>query len=203
MVVDQNLNLLGLMSSRILHDVMTPVGAMEMGLSLLEEEKTEDIIHLLQTVHGNLKNKLVFFRHVLTFHQKDIHLPIAKDALKNFLSWQKKELVWEQDPNLNVDSESELSSIIMLLGYLLSEALLSEGSLSIKIFNKNIEFSLEGYKIVLNKKQFDMLSTGQQDELNSHTIFCWVLIELLKKNNLSFSIQEVNPNKTICKLSSI
>lgn len=166
------LDFAALLCSRLCHDLVSPVGAINNGLELLSGEKDETmrdaVFELIEKSTAQTSNKLQFFR--LAFGAAggfSAHLDTreAEKSLRAFLAGSKIDLSWDV-------SVSELSkgSVKLLLNLCLvaSEALIRGGALTVSFDEEDhnrLSISIEatGERIIMPEVIRDALE-GRGDE---------------------------------------
>ncbi len=204
------LDFASLLCSRLCHDLVSPVGAINNGLEILEEEQDDamkqDVMDLITTSTRQTAHKLQFFR--LAFgagggFSQQIDIDEAEKALKAFLSGTKVTLEWR----VTVSSVSKNAVKLLLnLGLTASETLIKGGSLLVEVSeatnNIVMHVTASGERIILqeviSKALTDELS---EDELEPRSAPAYLANEIIKEtggeiliknaNDKSFTVQAV------------
>ncbi|MFL1780867.1 hypothetical protein ABSA28_00570 [Candidatus Hepatincolaceae symbiont of Richtersius coronifer] len=101
--MDIDFNLLKLLSSRICHDLIGPVGSLNFSMDLLKEDKAlenTEAIDIANVSLKNLINKLSFFRMALgaaSLGEGDVALNKAKLLIVNLLKEKTVDLKWNKE----------------------------------------------------------------------------------------------------------
>lgn len=137
------LRLSALLCSRLCHDLVSPVGAVNNGLELLAEEQDADmqaqVMDLLDHSAGQTANRLAFFR--LAFGAAGgmgdgIELGEVRKTVENYFATSKLSLEWQTDvrhPELDRDSVKLLMNAALVMG----EGIIRAGTLSLFLKDRN------------------------------------------------------------------
>jgi len=172
------LDFAALLCSRLCHDLVSPVGAINNGLEILEEEKDasmrEAVVDLITKSTQQTANKLQFFR--LAFgaaggFSSKLDTREAEKAIVALLSGSRVSLDW----HVSVPSVSK-SFVKLLLNVALvaSESLIRGGVLAISLGNEDDQYQLEiearGERIILQEAvKFALLGQVAEDDLEPRT----------------------------------
>ena len=165
-------DLASLLCSRLCHDLMSPVGALNNGIELLADEDDpamrEKCLELLEDSARASANKLKFFR--LAFGAaggfgEDVDTHEARAALKGVFGVERRlEIVWEvAEDRLPKGAINLLLNLALLAG----DALVRGGRLDIGAESREHEIELvirgEGPRILLDPALRQTLATGMSD----------------------------------------
>jgi histidine phosphotransferase ChpT len=163
------IELASLLCSRLCHDLMSPIGALNNGIELLADETDPDMrekcLELLADSARASANKLKFFR--LAFGAaggfgEEIDTHEAEVALEGLFGAERRiELGWVvSDEKLPKDAVKLLLNLAMLAG----DALVRGGRLDVGAERRNGEVELavraEGPRILLDPALREMLASG-------------------------------------------
>lgn len=130
------LDFAALLCSRLCHDLISPVGAINNGLELLAGEQDEAmrdaVFDLIEKSTQQTSNKLQFFR--LAFgaaggFSADMDTGEAEKALRSFLIGSKVDLVWDIEAQKINKSGLKL---LLNLGLVAAEALIRGGTITVQ-----------------------------------------------------------------------
>jgi len=169
-----DLDFAALLCSRLCHDLVSPVGAINNGLEILEEEKDasmrEAVVDLITKSTHQTANKLQFFR--LAFgaaggFSAQLDLREAEKAVRALISGSRVTLDWD------VAEQSGSKSLVKLLlniCLVVSESLIRGGTLNVKLEAKDGQLALdvtgEGLRIILQDAvKAGLLGELEEDEL--------------------------------------
>jgi histidine phosphotransferase ChpT len=159
-----------LLCSRLCHDLLSPIGALNNGLELLADEKDpamrERVMELLAESARTSANKLKFFR--LAFGAAGgfgdlIDANEARAAVEGLLGERKLEIVWlVEEPSLPKPAAKALLNLAMIAG----DALVRGGRIDIGAERGEtgaLEMVLhaEGARLLLDEKLRDALVGGE------------------------------------------
>lgn len=171
-----------MLCSRLCHDLITPIGAVNTSLELLDESDAEDRLQLLELAKQSAEKairKLVFCRAAFGYSSDSYLSTIdqAKKLLQDFLKLNKIELIWEKE----IDQSSEISStfsqyaqVIANLSFICFEIAPYGGQLFIEFRNDNsqeIHLRLKGKLVPLRPVILSaLIEELPEDEMSSHVI---------------------------------
>lgn len=152
----------GLLCSRLCHDLVSPVGAINNGIELLVDENNADmqeqIIELIQQSARQTSNKLQFFR--LSFglgggFGMSISIDEARRALTGVFDPDKVQMDWQTTVNA---LPKEWMKIILNMALVAGEAIIGNGSLTLSIDNEDetrlrATITAEGQRLILQDSQ--------------------------------------------------
>ena len=191
-------DLASLLCSRLCHDLMSPVGALNNGIELLADETDPEMrercLELLADSARASANKLKFFR--LAFGAaggfgEEIDTQEARTAIEGLFGAEKRiELGWVvSDEKLPKDAVKLLLNLAMLAG----DALVRGGRLDIGAERSNGQVELavraEGPRILLDPALRDVLGNGADGTLEPRAAGAW-----LAHNLASGSIRLSDPS---------
>jgi len=169
-----------MLCSRLCHDLITPIGAINTSLELLEESDPEDRLQLLELAKQSAEKairKLVFCRAAFGY-SSDSHLSTidqAKKLLQDFLMLNKIELLWEKEIQQSSEISptfSQYAQVIANLSFICAEIAPYGGQLLIEFIKPQIiRLHLKGKLVPLRPIILSSL-TGElsEDEMSSHVI---------------------------------
>ncbi|PCI59239.1 MAG: histidine phosphotransferase [Kordiimonadales bacterium] len=141
-----NLDFAALLCSRLCHDLVSPVGAINNGLEILEDEKDpsmrEAVLDLITASTRQTANKLQFFR--LAFgaaggFSSQLDLREAEKAFNLLLDGSRTALNWKvTEPS----GSKNLVKLLLNVGLVVSECLIRGGTLTIKMDKEDNQLRL-------------------------------------------------------------
>lgn len=190
------LDLAALLSSRVCHDVISPVGAIANGLELLDEdndaETSEIAMQLIRSSAENAKAKLQFAR--IAFGAagsagSQIDTGDAQSVAQAFFDIDKKtELKWQGERALVAKNKVKLLLNLLLIGI---SAIPRGGVVSVEIHDPNGELS---YKVTSSGKnarvppEFLAMMSGSYDEqVDAHAVQPLYALMLAQSCNMEIS----------------
>ena len=161
-----DLTLSALLCSRLCHDLISPIGAVNNGIEVLLEEDSEDMraqaIDLVSYSAGEAVRRLQFYR--LAFGAAEgsgtgLGLEDARKAAEGLLSNGRIALDWP-DNHVNVDARLGKTSLKILLNLILIgiEALARGGTISVRIKDDG------------DATQVSVISAGERAALGEHLL---------------------------------
>ena len=187
-----------LLCSRLCHDLMSPVGALNNGIELLADEQDPDMrdrcLELLSDSARVTANKLKFFR--LAFGAaggfgEAVDSKEAKFALEGLLGSDGKiELGWMVgDAKLSKSA----TKLLLNLALIASDALVRGGRLDIDAESDGgteIAIRAEGPRIVLDPAIRDTLLNGAQEGVEPRTAGAWLANSLAAEANGAIQLSQ-------------
>jgi len=175
------LDLSSLLCSRLCHDLMSPVGALNNGIELLADEQDPEMrercLELLAESARTTANKLKFFR--LAFGSaggfgEAIATAEARTALEGLLGSGKVELGWMvPQEKLSKGATKLLLNIALIAG----DSLVRGGRLDVGVESDGateIVIRAEGPRIALDSGIRETLERGARDEVQPRTAGAWL-----------------------------
>ena len=187
-----------LLCSRLCHDLMSPVGALNNGIELLADEQDPDMrdrcMELLSDSARVTANKLKFFR--LAFGAaggfgEAVDANEAKAALEGLLGGDGKiELGWMVgDAKLSKTA----TKLLLNLALIATDALVRGGRLDVGAENDNgteIAIRAEGPRIVIDPAIRDTLLGETQGNVEPRTAGAWLAKSLASEVNGSIQVSQ-------------
>ena len=195
------IDLASLLCSRLCHDLMSPIGALNNGIELLADESDpemrEKCLELLADSARASANKLKFFR--LAFGAaggfgEEIDTHEAQVALAGLFGAERRiELGWVvSDEKLPKDAVKLLLNLAMLAG----DALVRGGRLDVGAERQHDEIELavraEGPRILLDPALRETLANGGSGSIEPRAVGAWLAHNLV--DSVGGSIQLSDPS---------
>jgi len=190
-----------LLCSRLCHDLMSPVGALNNGIELLADEQDPDMrdrcMELLSDSARVTANKLKFFR--LAFGAaggfgEAVDANEAKAALQGLLGSDGKiELGWMVgDAKLSKSA----TKLLLNLALIAADALVRGGRLDVGAENGSgteIAIRAEGPRIVIDTAIRDTLVSGAEEGVEARTAGAWLAHSLANEAGGSIQLSQPSP----------
>ncbi len=188
-----------LLCSRLCHDLMSPVGALNNGIELLADETDPDMrekcLELLADSARASANKLKFFR--LAFGAaggfgEEIDTREAQSALEGLFGAERRiELGWVvSDNKLPKDAVKLLLNLSLLVG----DALVRGGRLDVGAERREDEIELavrgEGPRILLDPALRETLANGAKGTIEPRAAGAWLAYSLISEAGGSIQITD-------------
>lgn len=188
---DHNVDLASLLCSRLCHDLLSPVGAMNNGLELLADENDPEMqkrcMELLAESAASAANKLKFFR--LAFGAAGGFGPSvdpkeAKAVISSMLRKDRTELQWAVP---DVLMPKNAVKILLNLALIANEAMVRGGVLQIGAEVRENESEIviggNGPKIIFDENIKKALLGGMEpSKIDSRTAAAWMVHDLASRN---------------------
>lgn len=183
-------DLAALLCSRVCHDVISPVGAINNGLELLDEGGTDaDALDLIRTSALNASVRLKFAR--LAFGASgsvgaSIDTGEAEKAAKDFAAAEKKtEVSWSGPRAIIPKNQVKLLLNLFLVAY---SAIPRGGSLDVVVENPETDakfsITVKGRMLRLPAKYVEVLSGQMEEAVDAHTIQPYYTVLLADECNM-------------------
>jgi histidine phosphotransferase ChpT len=183
-----DLEFAALISSRICHDVISPVGAIANGLEVLAEESDEAMreyaFDLIRQSAAKASAKLQFDR--LAFGaagspDAQIDLRDAENVTRGVLDGKKHQLEWSGPVAMLPKNKVKLLLNMIAIGLY---ALPRGGSLKVRIVGDDVPTSFEvecnGQKAILPAAVAELLNSGNGLDLDAHSIQPYYTVRLAR-----------------------
>lgn len=166
---------LGSLSSKICHDVVAPVSAIDMGLSLLEDHLPESLrldpaYGLLQDSVNKTLKRINFFRYAFAFGKTDTP-PTQKeftDHCQNACSHFKVKFILDEfDPPSS--QQALFLRISACIVYLLVDTLPKGGVMQMSVSPKLTSYEVSG-PLVIASSSLDKITQNAQEPFRAQTI---------------------------------
>ena len=181
-----------LISSRICHDVISPVGAIANGFEVLADETDEEMrkhaFELIKQSAGQASAKLQFAR--LAFgaagsQDAKIDLRDAESVTRGILDPDKHQLEWS-GPIANVAKNKV--KLLLNMAAICVAALPRGGQINVTISGEDDEMAFsvrsEGERVMLSKSVPDLLNGNHDEELDAHAIQPFYTYQLAIASNM-------------------
>ncbi len=197
---DHNIDLASLLCSRLCHDLLSPVGAMNNGLELLADENDPEMqkrcMELLSESAASAANKLKFFR--LAFGAAggfglSVDPKEAKAVIESMLKTGRTQLIWLVPDEL---MPKNAIKILLNLALIANEAMVRGGTLQIGAEVRDTESEIviggNGPKVIFdeNIKQ-TLLGNMDSSQIDSRTAAAWMVHDLANRNG---GMVQINQN---------
>ncbi|MEB3703033.1 Histidine phosphotransferase C-terminal domain [Candidatus Bealeia paramacronuclearis] len=203
---DEKLIFAELLCSRLCHDLITPVGAINTGLELFDEHAggksgdSEEILNLIRQSAIAASSRLSFYRAAFGSSGGGIALGDVKRHVERFFTPSKLTFSWEEpfEPNLNIPQWGRLLLNIVLW---INECAPRGGELKIKVPQEHhlcAEIELEGDHITVSPDgKSALLGEAPLKDLTPRTIQPYLLSLLGKSANVVFEITQTNARRIV------
>ncbi len=188
---DQTVDLASLLCSRLCHDLLSPVGAMNNGLELLADENDPEMqkrcMELLAESAASAANKLKFFR--LAFGAAggfgpNVDPQEAKAVIESMLRPDRTQLQWSVPSEL---MPKNAIKILLNLALISNEAMVRGGVLQIGAEIRENESEIviggTGPKIIFDDAiKSALLGNLAPDKIDSRTAAAWMVSDLASQS---------------------
>lgn len=195
------LALLGSLSSKICHDVVAPVSAIDMGLSLLEDHLSESLrfdpaYRLLQDSVNKTLQRINFFRYAFAFGKTE-KPPTQKefmDHCQNACAHFKVKFILDEF-DLPSSQQSLFLRISACIVYLLVDTLPKGGVMQMSVSPKLTSFNMSG-SLVMTTPSLDKITQNVQEPFRAQTILPELVLIGLHELGVHFELTRTHTSLT-------
>lgn len=196
------LSFLGSLSSKICHDIVAPVSAIDMGLSLLDEHLPDSIkfdpaYGLLKDSLNKTLNRINFFRYAFAFGKSD-SVPTLKEFTEHCQNacahYKIKFYLDEFDPPS--DQPSLLLRMTTCILYLLTDTVPKGGSITMSITPKLTSFDAAGSMVIMNPS-LEKILQNVRESYRAQTILPELILMGLEELKLQVDIKKTQTSLTV------
>ena len=203
---ERSVEFASLLASRLCHDLLSPIGALNNGIELLADEHDPEMrkrcLELLSESAEVSAAKLKFFR--LAFgaaggFDDEIDTREAKNAIEGLVGSQGRVAL-----NWMVPDETMAKAkvkVLLNLSLIASDALVRGGNLAVGAENDEIVIRAEGDRLVLDPElKATLLGKTTSDALTPRTAAAWLVHTLVRQGGGEVQVSE--PEDTILMLGA-
>ncbi len=209
-----DLKLAALMSSKLCHDVIGPIGAVNNGIELLQDEGNEDMrdqaLQLVSQSAGEASARLQFYR--LAFGLagsmgQEISIRDARQLSRDFMSYGKVKLDWPDQAggaeNMSKDAVKILCNLVVLAASALPRGgdLKVDGSVSGEDWN--FTFTATGARASLREEVTTAILSGyDNDKLSALNVGIYYVMALCENSGAKIEIVSMEEEKVVLSAHS-
>ena len=198
------LTLSSLLSSRLCHDLISPVGAASNGVEVcLEDPSSYDLaMPLIADSVAVASGRLQFYR--MAFGSSgggdgEYGLADMERVTRAFFSQSKADILWSSD---RLGMSKIMARALLILTMLVGEALIIGGALKVDVQNDTAVISAEGERVKINAQVAQVLKgEGADIEPDAKTVPAFLLMELVEIANATILVEDSNDQRLVVKLS--
>ncbi|MBS0272160.1 MAG: hypothetical protein JSR85_05885 [Proteobacteria bacterium] len=201
-----SLRLAELLSSRLCHDLVTPIGAINTGLELFQEavpnvsKESEEILNLIQQSAQTASARASFFRVAFGSNGERVSLDEARQLIDNYFLRSKMVFEWKEpfqkDLTLVRWGRLLLNAVLWM-----SECAPRGGTLEISTpsqENLTLSLNLKASSIILHQGTLEAIEGKSSiEELTPRTISCFLIHFLIKENKWSYTLSNVQASSEL------
>jgi histidine phosphotransferase ChpT len=209
-----DLKLAALMSSKLCHDVIGPVGAINNGVELLNDESNADMrdqaMDLVSQSAGEAAARLQFYR--LAFGMAgglgaDVSIRDGRTLCREFMSYGKVTLDWPDDAGAADSLSKDAVKIVCNLVAIAAGALPRGGNLVVAgdVTSDNWGFSITatGPRAGLREEITRTLLDGYDEEqLTAQNVAAQYIMALSANNGFKVAIDSIEEDKVVLSVAS-
>ncbi len=202
MLID--IRLLELLSSKICHDLISPVGAINNGIELVEDiggSVVNEAMKLISTSAQQAAKRLRLFRMAYgkSGAEQGVTLKDMRNTAKDYLSTSKSKLVWGEDEAFQKVAEQKGALKIALCLCMLSEDVLSHGGdvtvePTTELGRTGVKFTIGGSHAQLSEAMREALEgVTKVEDITPRTVHAYVTGRLSDYYGFKISTQQHSP----------
>jgi len=205
-----------MLCSRLCHDLISPIGAINSGLEILDDCDEESKIELMQlTVQSaeTAAQRLTFYRaafgYSVAMHFSS--LDNVEKAINKFLKSTKVEFKWREHPDHKVLENYEieipeigriLTNLVLLLVEIAPYGAVLNISSSLKQDSLTFALHINGKLVQMRKENFRALCGDlNETELSAHNIQAFMTHELISEQNIQMQVNNNTPQSFSVELT--
>lgn len=196
-----NIDFAAILCSRLCHDLVSPVGAINNGLEILHEEQEpsmkEAVLDLIEKSTKQTSNKLQFFR--LAFgaaggFSASLDVRECEKAMRAFLEGSKVELEWDMQVSSGPKS---FIKVLLNLGLVVSEALIRGGHLKMSAWQEGSQMKMvvagQAGKVILQKAiQESLAGSLGEEEVDPRAAPAFLAYQVVKAQGGDIRLSELS-----------
>lgn len=211
MVLESPLHFAELLTSRLCHDLITPIGAINTGLELFQEttpaqeNESEEILNLVLNSAQTASARVSFYRIAFGSGGNKITLSTAKTLIENYFVRSKLQIHW--DNSLSNDMLLDKMGRILLNAILwISECAPRGGQLLISLPRgdlSRLSLRLKTDSIIIHQGTLEALEGNPDvEEITPRTVPCYLVHALVKGEKGTLVVNHTtNPSELVLEVS--
>lgn len=201
MAITFSLRLAELLTSRLCHDLISPIGAINTGLELFQETsqdhltESQEILNLILHSAQTASARVSYFRVAFGSSRGMVSLGETRQLIENYFIRSKLKFLWkdpfQKDLALEGWSRLLLNSVLWI-----SECVPRGGSLLISSPGKNcptLSFHLKADSIILHQGTLEALEgRSALEDLTPRTVPCYLIHKIVEEKNAKLTFQKTS-----------
>ncbi|NQV55780.1 MAG: hypothetical protein HQ503_07980 [Rhodospirillales bacterium] len=193
-----------LLCSKICHDLVSPVGAINNGLELINDVNAgmqDEAITLVGNSSRQVACRLEYFR--LAFggwsSGNSVEFGVLRRLLENYCIENKIDLNWSQKPDDSEDISKPPGKLLLNLALIATECAHRAGRLDIDCFQRTdgciVGVQISGERFTLHedtRSGFDPISSA--DQLSVRNVVAYYCAQMAKDNGMVLKFSDNTPN---------
>lgn len=206
MPVQLSLRLAELLSSRLCHDLVTPIGAINTGLELFQEtapsvtRESEEILNLIQQSAQTASARASFFRVAFGSNGERVSLGEARQLIENYFLRSKMIFHWKEPFQKDLTLE-RWGRLLLNTVLWMSECAPRGGTLEIATpceTNLVLSLHLKASSIILHQGTLEaMEGKASVEELTPRTIACYLIYCLIKESKWLYTLRNTQSSSEL------
>ena len=198
-----DLKLTALMSSKLCHDIIGPVGAVNNGIELLQDENNADMrdqaVALVSQSAGEAASRLQFYRLAFGLASglgQEVSIRDARNLCRAYMEYSKVELDWPDEAGGAENLSKDAIKVLCNVASISAGALARGGKLTISgtVEDENwaFEFKAVGPRAGLREDVTKTLIDGyNEDELTAQNVGAQYMMAIAKNNDYQITITKM------------
>lgn len=190
MKTNTSLHLAELLTSRLCHDLITPIGAINTGLELFQETaaqslaETDDILHLVLNSAQTASVRVSFYRVAFGSSGNNVSLESVRELIDKYFAKSKLQLRWKE--NVEMDFPLAMWGRLLLNSVLwMGECAPRGGILYISLPREGapvLSLSLKAESIILHQGTLEALEgKSALEDITPRTVPCYLVNHLVEQ----------------------
>jgi len=209
-----DLKLAALMSSKLCHDIIGPVGAVNNGIELLQDENSADMrdqaIELVSQSAGEAAARLQFYRLAYGLAGgmgSEVSVRDARNLCRGFIKYGKVELDWPDDvggaENLSKDAIKVVCNLMSIAVGALPRGGLVEVAGRIEGDQWEFTMTASGKRAGLREEITNSLLHGYDEEqLSAQNVAAQYMMAIAKNNSFQVKVDALDDGKVVLSAAS-
>ena len=209
-----DLKLTALMSSKLCHDIIGPVGAVNNGIELLQDENNADMrdqaIELVSQSAGEAGARLQFYRLAYGLAGglgSEVSIRDARDLCRGYMKYSKVELNWPDEAGGAENLSKDAVKVLCNLAAISAGALPRGGTLavsgSIDGGRWSFEFNARGPRAGLREEVTKSIIEGYNEEdLTTQNVGAQYMMAIARNNGYSVTISQMEEDLMVITAAS-
>lgn len=211
MAINVSLHLAELLTSRLCHDLITPIGAINTGLELFQEmspghlTESDEILNLILNSAHTASARVSFYRVAFGSSGGKVSLGEAKELIDKYFMKGKLQLHWKDNFQSNLILH-EWGRLLLNAVLWLGECAPRGGALEISIPKEEspvLSLSLKADPIILHQGTVEALEGKcTLKDITPRTVPCYLMYCIVKEGNGKLTISKVaSPSELILEIT--
>lgn len=211
MEMEAPLHLAELLTSRLCHDLITPIGAINTGLELFQETspaqltESDEILALTLNSAQTASARLSFYRVAFGSGGGKVSLGAARELIEKYFVRSKLNIRWQEDTFQKDLSLDKWGRILLNSVLWMSECAPRGGTLQISIPRANhpvLSLRLKADSLIMHQGTLEALEgESPLQDLTPRTVPCYLIHQIIKAEKGKLTIQKtLSPSELVLEV---